>query len=696
MNLLLVYVVYTLARLEFLFENFEYYSQSVHEGRLLGLLWGGIRFDTPGIFYTNSLYILLMLFPLHWKENKRWYAFCKWVYIIINSAALIANVVDSVYFSYSLKRTSWSIFSEFGNESNFISIAGVELIRHWYLVLFVALLIWGMWHLYVSPQMDIRRQPLIRYYIISILSLAAAAVTTISGIRGGFLNHWYNYVVGFILLYITYRLLKRKPKTSGIKVAGGLMLAAGALLLATAPVGGLRHRDIRPIAISNANAYVARSIETPLVLNTPFTMIRSIGNEPFHNPHYFDDKTLLETIYSPLHNSGKTDSGSARLPKQKNICIIIIESFGKEYIGSLSSEILGRDTKGYTPFTDSLASKSMRWRYSYDNGSKSIDGMPSILASIPSMIRPFIVTPQASNSLAGLPALLAEKGYDTAFFHGARTGSMGFDAFANSIGFKTYYGREDYVKDERFGGNKDFDGYWAIWDEPFMQWFAVKMTDMNQPFMTAIFTASNHHPFKIPEKYEGKFPEGTMKIHKTAGYTDHALKEFFATASRQPWYDNTIFVITNDHTNMREFDEFRSDIGSFYGPILIFDPSGELESGEREGIAQQIDIMPTLLDYLGYDRPYIAFGQNLLDTPPSETWAFNYINGTYQYIKYGYILQFDGVRTRGIYKIDDHLMSDNLIGKVDVQSRMEQELKALIQSYTDRMLSDRLTANNKN
>lgn len=215
---------------------------------------------------------------------------------------------------------------------------------------------------------------------------------------------------------------------------------------------------------------------------------------------------------------------------------------------------------------------------------------------------------------------------------------------------------------------------------------------MKEPFMTAIFTASNHHPFPIPGKYEKRFPTGTMKIHPTVGYTDNALREFFATARKQPWFDNTVFVITNDHTNMRDHDQYRSSIGAFYGPILIYDPSGDIIPGERNAIAQQTDIMPTILNHLGYDEPYVAFGCDLLSTAPDDTWAVNYTNNTYQYVKDGYILLFDGTKSIGLYNINDHLLENNLIGKVSQAKKMELELKGIIQSYMDRMLENRLTA----
>ena len=111
----------------------------------------------------------------------------------------------------------------------------------------------------------------------------------------------------------------------------------------------------------------------------------------------------------------------------------------------------------------------------------------------------------------------------------------------------------------------------------------------------------------------------------------------------------------------------------------------------RDAIAQQIDIMPTILGYLGYDEPYVGFGCDLFHTPANETWAINYLNGVYQYCKYGSVMQFDGQRVIGMYRLEDYLMRNNEVGHVAVQDKMERECKAIIQSYMDRMIGDRLT-----
>lgn len=606
-NMVTLFILYSLLRIEFLLENYALFKEAVREGYIYDLLLSGPIFDAPGIFYLNLIYIAMMLLPLHFKEREGYYRVCKIVFVVVNSIGIIANLADSIYFSYTLRRTTFDLFTEFGGDDNMGKIVGVELVRHWYLVLLASALIWGLWKVYASPEPGANITSRRRYYLFSILSLGVGVLTAVSAIRGGFLVNWWYYIIGAVLLYIARRVsVISKSKRKRIYLT--LLESAGIAIIVLAPIGEWRHRDIRPIAISNANKYARRPNEAALILNTPFTMIRTIGSVPFVDPRYMSDSEM-EAIYTPEHSAKavKDSLASAR----KNVVVIILESFGKEYIGSLNGDILGKDYKGYAPFIDSLVSVSATWKWSLDNGQKSIEAMPSVLAGIPSFVRPFVLTSAAMNRIKGLPAVLGEEGYSTAFFHGARKGSMGFDGFARSVGFQQYYGRESFIEDGRAGGEEEFDGYWGIWDEPFMQFFALKLSDMPQPFMAGIFSLSSHHPFNVPERYKGRFPKGTAPIHQTIGYTDNALRRFFDTAKRQPWYSNTIFVITNDHTNERSHDEYRSGISAFYGPILIFDPSGELPRGMIDGIAQQADIMPTILGITGSRKGYVAFGKDL-------------------------------------------------------------------------------------
>ena len=627
-NYALAYVVYMVVRVAYVLENWSLFADGWDALNLGEVLAGSLRFDSSAICYTNALWAVLMLLPLHFKERRWWHAMLKWVYVVVNSLGMAVNLVDAVYSQFTGRRTTWSFFAEFSNEGNLGSIVWIELGRHWYLVLLGVALVALMWWLYMKPE-PVKGRPVARplwtYYVAQTLGLAVAVPLSVIAMRGG----------------------------------------------ATTAV--------RPITISNANQYVNTPTEAAIVLNTPFSLIRTAGKTPFADPHYML-QAEADSLYSALH----LPAGTGEMRK-KNVVVLIVESFGREYIGFYN------DYQGFTPFVDSLLAQSLTFTHTFANGRKSIDGMPSILSSIPMFVEPFFLTTSSLNDVSGLAGLLGHEGYETAFFHGAENGSMGFQAFARTTGFERYFGRTEYDADTAFGGERDFDGTWAIWDEPFLQFYARQMSLMREPFATAVFTASSHHPFVVPDEYEGRFPEGTLPIHRCIGYTDHALREFFRTASLQPWYGNTIFVLTSDHTNASDRSEYLTSVGTFSAPILIFDPSGDLPRGVVDGVAQQIDILPTVLHALGYDKPYVAFGKDLLDAEPGR-WAVNYSGGIYQLIEGDYVLLFDGTAPKALYDyVADPLLKDNLAEREPERvADMTRRLKAIIQVYMVRMTTNNL------
>ena len=631
-NLLMAYVIYGVARVAYFLENYCYFAPALSAGSLGDLLTGSLVFDTSAILVTNIPFIVLMLLPWHGKERPSWHLLCRTVFVAVNTLALAVNLTDAVYFKYTLRRTTTTVFSEFAHEENLGSVLGTEVLSHWYFVLLTVATGYALWRCFVSPRLQHRQLVWWQYDLAALLSLAALAPFVVAGIRGGFTT------------------------------------------------------AVRPITISNANQYVTRPTDAALVLNTPFSLYRTIGKAVFVVPDYYADATLMEQTFSPVHQPD-----TARTFTKKNVVVLIVESFGREYIGALNQTLENGRYRGYTPCVDSLIAKSVTFTHSYCNGRKSIDGMPSVLSGIPMFVEPFFLTPASMNHVTGIAGLLAQEGYQTAFFHGAQRGSMGFMAFARATGFQQYYGREDYAADSRFGGDDDFDGMWAIWDEPFLQYYATKMSEMHEPFMTAVFTASSHHPYVVPEQYKERFPEEGIVIHKCIRYTDMALGRFFQTASRQPWFRNTIFVLTSDHTNLTDHAYYETDLGGFCSPIIIYEPGNPDRQPEiQDKIAQQTDILPTVMGMLGYEKPYFAFGIDVLSTPADSTWAVNYLNGVYQYVKHGHVLQFDGQRTRAVYALTDSLMEHNLAGQLPQQPQMEAEVKAIIQQYMERMTEDRL------
>lgn len=635
LNMAMVYVAYMLCRIEFVCENWSLYKDTLFDNKLTDLLSGALLFDDSAILYTNAVYALMMLLPLHYKEKAGWQKAAKILFVVTNALCIAMNLADSVYFQFIGRRTTAAVFSEFANEDNLTKVLGMECLRHWYLVVIGLLMIGALWYLYVQPKGKLSIQGKSKtYYGLHTLVFLVYVPLCVAGMRGGFTE------------------------------------------------------DTRPITLSNANLYVNRPNEAVAILNTPFSILRTLGKQGYKEVCYFSDEEL-QSIYSPVH---QPDTACTAMSK-KNVVIMILESFGREYWGVYNKHLEDGKYQGYTPFLDSLYAESTTFEHTFSNGRKSIDGMPSILSSIPMLVVPYFLSQRSLNNVSGLAGELKKAGYNSAFFHGAHNSSMGFHSFARTTGFDSYYGRTEFDEDKRFDGEKDFDGTWAIWDEPFLQFYALKMSELKEPFVTSVFTASSHHPFALPEAYKDVYKEeGENKIHKCIRYTDHALKQFFETASRQPWFENTIFVLTCDHTNIPDHPEYSTAFGVFCAPLLIYEPAHTLFPAEcRPGIAQQIDIMPTILNALGYNQPYVAFGKDLMNTPAEDTWAISY-EGLFQYVKGNYFLQFDGENVVGLYDFkQDVMLKNNLAGKgIKEEEQMKRELQARIQSYMHRMNNNEL------
>lgn len=638
LNMLVAYLVWMLSRVAFFVENWSTFAPYMSWPLFKSMLHGALVFDTSALLYVNSLYLVLMLLPFHIKERKGFHKGLKWLFVVTNAVAIATNLMDSVYFQYTGRRSTVSVFTEFANEGNIASILLTEFVHHWYLVLAFIILVFILWRCYTKPRLEVYRFGF-QYYISQAIALVVMIPLAIVGIRGS--------------------------------------VTAGT----------------RPITISNANEFVNRPVEASVVLNTPFSMIRSIGKKAFITPDYMPAEQL-EAVYSPIHNHPVVDELSH---KGKNVVILIVESMGKEYIGSLNPDLESGNYKGYMPFVDSLVPQSLTYQYSYANGRISMDAMPSILSGLPMMVEPFFLTPASLNDVDGISSMLDREGYSTAFFHGGHNISMGFSAYAHSIGYQQYYGLDEYCQSPKYGGMDDWDGKWAIWDEPFLQFTLDNIDGMKQPFLATVFTASSHHPYNVPGQYRDSLvDEGGQPIHKCVRYTDLALRRFFERASREPWYQNTIFVLVADHTNQASHDVYKTDLGLYSIPIIFYAPDGSLQPDVRSDmIVQQTDITPTLLHLLGYDKPYLAFGNDLLAASPDETWAFSYNAGIYQLVKGDLMLQFDGMKTTAVYRFKtDRLLKENLVGRLPEQQPMEQLLKAIIQQYMSRMNENRLLPDN--
>ena len=214
-TLLLIYLCYIICRLVFVWENSSYFAD-LTTAKLWEMGRGGLVFDTSAIMYVNVAWIVLLLLPLHWKENRYYEKGLKWLFVVTNLIAIGANLVDTVYFQYSGRRTTASVFGQFANEDNLGGIFGIEMVRHWYLLLLFAAMALLLWKCYVTPRVEPRKR-LLTYYLFNTACVLVVTPFVIFGMRGGM------------------------------------------------------GRDVRPISISHANPSVARPAETATVPNTPFS-----------------------------------------------------------------------------------------------------------------------------------------------------------------------------------------------------------------------------------------------------------------------------------------------------------------------------------------------------------------------------------------------------------------------------------------
>jgi phosphoglycerol transferase MdoB-like AlkP superfamily enzyme len=518
--------------------------------------------------------------------------------------------------------------------------------------------------------------------ITTLLNLVDVGYFSFSGKRSGFelikmqsaqnasplvyvFDFWYLALLLLLLIGLSWKFYPRLKVVSFTqKLKPTLLEILVMLVIGTLSFVGARGSvGLKPLNTMDAANIVGPTL-TPLAVNTPFQMLLSIGQIGVEEKTYYTPDELNAFRLTQW----KTND---TVPNQgKNVVLIIVESLGKEYVGGYN------DGKGYTPFIDSLMQHSQVFTHAYANGKRSIEGIPAIISSLPSWMQgDYINSFYQTNTLHSLGYYLTQQGYDCSFYHGGKNGTMSFDRFVAQTQAGNYYGLNEYPN------KQDFDGNWGIPDEPYLQYVASELTQKKLPFFATVFTLSSHHPYKLPKGYETKFTGGTLPIHATIQYADYALMRFFETAKQQPWYANTLFIITADHSSENTLPYYQTISGKYEIPLLIFNPK-QLSKQTIETTIDQLQLTPLVLNQVGKaNASFFSFANN---------YAIQYDGGLYQLIQYPFVLQFDGEKSIGWYDLkEDSLMKNNLINKETAQEKrneLERNLKAIIQDYNSRLI----------
>ena len=583
-------------------------------------LFLSIWFDliTIGLFFLPFYALFLLPIPI---RGYRWNEiFFKGLFHLTNGLLIALNLVDVEYFKYTSKRSTFDLFSILSAGSDFSQLATTFVKDFWFLILALIILVFVSERLYRKTQISLftRKTAPKNFYITNLLTFLIVAPTLFIIGRGGF--------------------------------------------------------ALKPIGIIEASTYT-KGINTTLVMTTPFTMIKTIDQKGVMKKDYFSENEINQ-YFSPE----KTTHPQNILPDGTNVMIILLESFGIEFIGEYSGK------ESYTPFLDSLIKKSMYFQYGFANGKKSIEAIPAVIASMPTLMdNPYISSPYGDNRINTLPNILKKFGYESAFYHGATNGSMRFDGFSTLCGYDHYFGRYEYDNDEHF------DKTWGILDEYFNPWTAKKMSELKEPFFSTLFTLSSHHPYFIPEHIKDKIKTGPQPICASINYGDYALKEFFREAKEQPWFDNTLFVIMADHTPASTTAEYNNRTHLYRIPIIFYHPKELIKPEKKNEIFQQLDVLPTILDLLNIKTNYYSFGNSYYENTDRE--AIAYIEGIYSYFRNGHMTNFINEKARNLYdfRIQSTSPVDSFSHYPQEVLENENRIKAIIQRYNGDLILNETT-----
>lgn len=390
-------------------------------------------------------------------------------------------------------------------------------------------------------------------------------------------------------------------------IGAAAAVVATVLFTVIAARGGVQKKPLNPI-----HAFASGDHELGvLTLNSAFTLIQSPRGRQLQPVTYFADQAQVDSILQAPYGYAEL-VGRQAATKPQNVVLLILESFGTEYWGGTELE-----EPGLTPFLDSLSKQGVFFTNSFANGRRSMDALPSILLGVPLYTGQSIaVSAYQGNQWLGLGHFLENAGFHTSMFHGAVKGTMYFDAIASMAGIREFYPLERFPAEVQREG---FDGHWGLYDEPALQFAARQLGTHPQPFFTTLFTISTHHPFRVPPASVSTLPKGSREIHQSVAYVDHAVREFFRTASQEPWFGNTLFIITGDHTPPLRSPRYDTPLGRYMVPILLYHPGTPLPAVDPTRLVQHVDLFKTILDYTGARPPRVpAFGRSLFSSAPGE------------------------------------------------------------------------------
>jgi len=544
---------------------------------VLQSFWAGLRIDLITIATSCSLFVLLLVLPFKFSDNHRYQMFIGYGWYLTLIIILFVLLSDMVYFQF--------VHRHIGNEITAMS-------NDTYIVL--DMLAEYTWLLII--------------YVILSLGLF------------------------FIFKKIINSQIPQTPHSFAKRSGIMLMVIIGMFLLIRGKVEGK--------SFSIADAFVVnKSASGNLALNGFFTLYRTITTRQKIYTFYDEDEAL-DTVKTLLYSDkfaftddkfplSREKISTTKKVSKPNIVIVLLESWSAKYVDSF-----GNNNFQVTPNFDKLASQGLLFSNFYANGQRSIEGITALFTGIP-VLKGFnyLGSGLELSNLSYLGNLAKENGYSTISMQSSQRGSYRVDSISKFAGFDAYYGAEDMplVGDE----DKDKKPKYGTWDGNMYHLLSQKLSTQKEPFLSFSFTSTTHAPFISPGKKWEMYEHDTTNLFgylNTLKYADEQLGLFIEKAKKEPWFDNTIFIMMADHTigfgddsslfkntniniKNRTLEEMRI-------PLLIYGP--KFFSHEViDTIGSQADIIPTLMDILEWKGNFSTLSHSLFSSQNKQFVLFN-------------------------------------------------------------------------
>lgn len=583
----------------------------------------GLRFDFA---LTSLLFLFPLLFinlPFKWAENKKWLTLWFWLCFVLIIATCLLLAADIAYYAY-VKRHITQELRLILHDTFFVLQMGLSSYKFALLsfVAFTAILFF-LWRAAWQAAFNNKSSP----------GLSRSS-------DFNFTKRLSVFIVIFLVLVIGLR-------------------------------GGTQRKTIHVI-----NAFATGNpTQGNLILNGAYSALRSFDNKPSVSHHFYSPEVLKQQErelglfqQSEQYPFQKKLSHPDQKEKKLNIVIVLLESWSYKYVDALAG-----NNYGITPNFDKLVKNGLAFKRFYSSGQRSIEGLQAVLTGVPNLIDlPRLGWGLENSKFSRLGAMLQKHGYHTLFAQSSRRTSFHIDSISAAAGFENYYGMEDVTLKLDYA---DPGSFWFGWDHETFNNVQDHLTKVNKPFISFIFTGSTHSPFGTLPKQFLKYPHSPdteQGFMNTLYYADWSIGQFMAHAKKQPWFDDTVFFFTADHT----VGAYRngSTLEQFHIPLVIYSPK-HIKPAINNTISSHLDIMPTVLDVLNLSDTYSALGESLLrKKDDNNAFAHIYAGNMSGLIKNeGYIMHT-------LQKVVEAKTLDNKKLDIKKQNELERELLTIDQS----------------